>query len=110
MQLYHTSESAMKWRLTPLRNYQHCLGNVVVHIWRILHTADERPIVTHHRALDSDGSITLGNVPNPGYPVFELPHCCWVGNRLIMKNLKEVEDNNCCIRTLYKETKLLFVL
>lgn len=101
MQLCHIDKDMLlKGRLTPLRNYQHCLGNVMVHIRRILHAADERPIVTHHWALDSNGSITLGNIPNPGYPVFELSHCCWVWNRLIMKNLKGGKDKNCANKTL----------
>lgn len=100
MQLYHIDEDALlKRRLTPLCNYQHCLGNVMVHVWRVLHAADERPIVTHHWALDSNGSIALGNIPNPGYPVFELPHR-WVWNRLIMKNLKGGKDINCANNTL----------
>lgn len=77
----------LRWRLTPLRNYQRRLGNVVVHVWRILHAADECPVVTRHWVLDSDGSITPGNIPHPGYPVFELSHGCWVRNRLVMKNL-----------------------
>lgn len=101
MQLYLIDEDVLlTWRLTPLRNYQRRLGNVMVHVWRILHTADERPIVTHHWALDSNRSITLGNIPNPGYPVFELSHCRWVWNRLIVKNLKGGKDNNCANKTL----------
>lgn len=81
------------WSLTPLRDGQHRPGNVVVHVRRVLHSAGERPIVTQNWVLDGDGSIALGNVPDPGNPAFECPYFSRVGNRLIMKNLRRKSRN-----------------
>lgn len=92
--------------LTPLCNHQHRLGNVVINIWRVLHAADEGPVVTEHWVLDNDGSIALSNVPNPGYPVFELPRWCGVWDGLVMKNLQGGKGNNFDNKTLIQKSRV----
>lgn len=86
--------------LTPLRDQQNRLGKVVINVWRVLHAADKSAVVAELWTLDSDGSITVSNIPSPGDPVFEPPRCCGVWDGLVMKNLRGGTGNHCGTKTL----------
>lgn len=76
-------------QLTPFCDRELCQGDIVVHVWRILHGTAERPIVLQSGVADADGRIPFVHISNPGNPVSERARCRWVLERLVMKNLRK---------------------
>lgn len=78
----------------------------MINIWRVLHAADECPVVTELRAFDGDGGIAVGNIPNPDDPVLEPPRCCGVWDRPIVKNLQGGKGTDCGNKTFIQESRV----
>lgn len=76
-------------QLTPLCDRELCLGDIVVHVWRVLHSTAKRPIVLQSGVADADGRVPFVDISGPGDPVSECPRCSRILERLIMKDLRK---------------------
>lgn len=61
----------------------------MVHVWGVLHSTAEGPVVLYSGVANAYGGIPFVYVSNPGNPVSKCARGAWVLEGLIMENLRK---------------------